>query len=301
MGNRVRLPASQLEARCLEALAEAARKQGCKVVFFGKKGDKPYVETPEENLLPDSREAYECCIRPWLGSGKGQELEPQKNAPPKFCAMRSSSAMVVNAFGPFVFRRNCLTLVDRKGLSVSGFERGLPIAGIDPRYTPPQLDLVASSKTSFVAVEAKLLEPFSGNHTAVFKDRYSRLRQDLWDGGWRDLMKMLIMKPTMFKHLDACQLVKHYLGVRSAILAEGNKHTNRLVYLYWRPKNHKDIQQFTDHEDEIAVMQKAVGKGSVGFTALPLDKVLDNWRAKGTPGWLQRHERVLRSRYFVNI
>ena len=183
-----------------------------------------YTQTPSENLLKGLREE----VLDDFSAGDGGELEGD---PPKFCAVHSSSALAANAFGPFGLHPERLSLAGLSGFTETKFEKKLPtgLQGI-----PPNLDFFASGPEGTVAVESKFTEVL-GKKTAKFRTSYSEAIERLAEPAWSDVYQSLVRDPTRFTHLDAAQLVKHYLGMRNSLVEHSRPQA--LVYVFWEPRN----------------------------------------------------------------
>ena len=103
-----------------------------------------------------------------LAAGSGQELSADADAGPKFCAAHSSSALAVNTFGAWIGREGFLTLAGRTGFTGLRFEAKFP-TGL--KGNPPNLDVVADSRSGVVAIESKCTE-YLGKHVASFQPSY---------------------------------------------------------------------------------------------------------------------------------
>lgn len=182
-----------------------------------------YTRLPEDNLVPGvTREDF------WddLTEGDGNELLDSLRAPAKFCAAYSSSALVVNTFGPFRHSPGHLVLAGCRDFVKALFERKCPtgLKGI-----PPNLDFFAAGPKILVAVESKFLETLRPKK-ALFKDSYNYLIQTQAEPAWQGMYKALLEDPTKFHHLDAAQLVKHYLGIQNTF--RDCRVAKVLLYLY---------------------------------------------------------------------
>jgi len=116
--------------------------------------------------------------------------------------------------------------------------------------------------------------------------RYEEARDDLRDG------------KLVYRHLDACQLLKHAFGLRSQIQRETpSERTPVLFYLYAEPSRWSDgrsLQQadFEQHRDEIQDFSARIAGDEVAFLSCDYHALLDTWRLAG--GDLAEHaDRVL--------
>lgn len=250
-----------------------------------------YTREPGHNLVPgvdieDFRED--------LSRAAGGELTDTPETPAKFCAAFSSSALAVNAFGPFRKNPARLHLAGHACFRDACFEKTLPtgLAG-----TPPHLDFYARSDSAIVCVESKFLEPLWPK-TAKFAASYEEAMRELAEPQWALLYEELKRRPQKFRHLDAAQLVKHYLGMRNTLYDFAG--TLVLVYVFWTPKNAEEISQYRLHQDEVAAFENDVMGGDVRFVAMSYDQLWNEWR-KIRSDEICTHVSNLLSRYAFSV
>ena len=251
-----------------------------------------YTKLPEENLIPGVEKNDFWTD---LGAGAGNELVDGKRDPAKFCAAFSSSALAVNAFGPFRHRPNHLELLGHSGFADSQFEKPLP-TGL--RGTDPHLDFFAVDAAAIVCVESKFLEILWPKE-AKFADSYAVVIESLAESGWTGVYKELKRDPRLFKYLDAAQLVKHYLGMRNTlgrIPAE-----QALLYVYWEPDNSSDLVEYRRHGEEVAYFTQAVANSQIRFVAKTYRQLWDEWRDSSAWGGMMAHLFNLEQRYSFSI
>ena len=137
----------------------------------------------------------------------------------------------------------------------------------------PWLDAVVETETHVIGVESKRFEPFRDVPTPSFSDAFDRdvWREDLV--AFARIKDRLRREPTLYRHLDAAQLVKHALGLATQARADG-KHA-ALIYLYAEP-DLVGTAELRLHREEIAHFAEAVSGTSLRFAAC-------SWRA-----WLKR-------------
>ena len=185
--------------------------------------------------LADIAPAFRCedlgaMLRRQFGKGKGSELKPKDNAPPKMHAVHSSSAQCVNAFAlPAFFLGRDSGFWSKffgqdvwDGFDEWSFEAQYPISvfgkkGCSLKGTPPHLDFEIGNKTSgnIIAVESKLAEIYHDDHDYTIRSSYFsqsilRAYPKLWN-----LALKIHTGDELFCHLDAAQLIKHSLGLLS--------------------------------------------------------------------------------------
>lgn len=117
-----------------------------------------YTRRPEQNLIAGVKESDFWSD---LAAGAGNELVDNTKGPAKFCAAFSSSALAINAFGPFRHRPQNLDILGYNGFYEAQFEKPLP-TGL--RGTDPHLDFYAAGPAQIICVESKFLEPLGSTH-----------------------------------------------------------------------------------------------------------------------------------------
>jgi Restriction Endonuclease associating with ARP len=120
---------------------------------------------------------------------------------------------VLNAFGPWRTASESLALLGADGYTSFHFEGKLPIFR---GGRPPNLDVVISDDGRVVAIESKLLEHLTGGQLAAFKPAYEKAIQTA-DDTWRSVYEKLKNAPNTFNYLDAAQLIRHYLGLKTQL------------------------------------------------------------------------------------
>lgn len=240
-----------------------------------------YVASVEDNLLPGiSLDMFQKDLE----RGSGNELEG------KFKAVHSSSALAVNTFSPFIKTPADLALANINGFSRVIFERQCP-TGLGG--TPPNLDVLAESDTDVVAVESKFLEYISLKQPHFAKS-YTKANLPQAEDCWIDLIR--ILQDSEKEHLDAAQLVKHYLGLKNQPEFRGKRIT--LLYLYWEPTNWQKYDVFVRHKEEIDYFANRVKNSSVLFKSQSYADLWDGWLAERVT---VEHVRKLQQRYCVYI
>jgi len=267
-------------AACRSALLRGFARSAPGVVL-DKNG---YVSKAVQNVIEGVRLAdFESDLR----QGDGNELEG------KFRAAHSSSALAVNTFAPFKGRLSDLDLPGGSGFASLCFERKCP-HGLAGRK-PPNLDAVAESPNSVVAIESKCLEPLS-SHAAKFAPAYNAEIIDARRGtAWFREMLRLIEEPRAYRWLDAAQLIKHAFGL-------ANTFVNRpitLLYLFWEPSNPEAHPAFAEHRDEVRRFAASVHGGGPEFVAMSYPELWGAWSVGTPPELLLAHIARLKARYGV--
>ena len=163
----------------------------------------------------------------------------------------------------------------------------------------PWLDALVETPSHLVGVESKRYEPFRAKKPPVFSDAYWR---DVWGGamdpflGVRDRLRDA---PSTYLHLDAAQLVKHALGLRTLAARAGKRPF--LLYLHAEPTTWPDGRavprdSIRRHAEEVASFAEAVRGAEVGFAAATYAELLAAMRGSGVPE-VRRHAEDLDATY----
>jgi len=250
-----------------------------------------YVKSFDDAVLTEFSPATKDAIRTDLTGKGGSELVAKSGGSPKFHAAHSSAGLAANTFGPFLGEGHGLPLGGETFTGDKHLEVKCP-SGL--RGTPPTLDCLVDGP-AVLAVESKFLETFEPR-VAHFSHAYGEAMAAVhttWCGEYRRLVE----DPHRYRHLDAAQLVKHYLGLRKQF-------SNRpvtLVYLYWEPLNADEIAACSIHAGELAEFQKNVRDPKVRFVVMSHRQLWDDWAAAEQPVWLRQHAAALRRRYEIAI
>ncbi len=271
------------------ALAARRREQGAELTPSG------YAERFEDALLEGVSPATTAAIEADLAGKGGSELVPRSNAPAKFHAAHSSAALAANVFGPFLREHD--DGVPFGGETFTGSTHLEVRCPTGLGGTPPTLDCVVDGP-AVLAVESKLTETFDAHH-ARFSDAYERAMASA-EPGWLAEYERLLADPTRYRRLDAAQLIKHYLGLRTTF----PKRPVTLAYLYWEPSNAAAVAAAAIHAAEVAEFTARVNEARtphVRFVASSYARLWDDWAAEERPAWLRAHAVALRRRYDVAL
>lgn len=256
-----------------------------------------YCGLPEDNLV-DSLTLGQArrALRDVRG-GDGGELRPRAEAtPPKFCAAHSSAALAVNTFAAWLGHEGTLRLANHVGFDRLAFEVTFP-TGLPGN--PPNLDVVASRADSLVAIESKCTE-YLGSHEATFQPSYDAAVAELADDSWARIFETLQDAPNRFPRLDVGQLVRHYLGLKRAVL-DGRFERATLLYAFWEPVNAADFQVFGAHRADIARFRDEVSDRAVDVVAQPYADLWAQLLGPDAPPWAGAHAAALGRRYLVRL
>jgi hypothetical protein len=253
-----------------------------------------YCTAPTDNLVDTLTLGQVRQALADLAHGDGSELMAAETTPPKFHAAHSSSALVINNFAAWIGREQWLQLGGQAGFNSVRFEAKFP-TGLGGR--PPNLDVYLSGPSSHLAIESKCTEHLSP-HVASFQPSYDDLVDEIAHSSWQKLFGHLKDDPNMFTWLDAGQLVRHYLGLRRAVVDGGIPRIG-LLYLYWEPRPPVAEKTIAEHRAEAEVLMAEAADPSVPFLAMSYRMLWETWTAPGRPDWLVAHVATLGARYDV--
>ncbi len=245
-----------------------------------------YVTSIEDNLLPG---VDLSDFQADLEQGDGSELERRNGSPPKFCALYSSAALVVNTFARFKRLPQQLVLGDQADFTEIEFEskceNGL-------RGNNPNLDLLARNESRVLGVESKFTEMLTIKR-AKFSETYCEAVGAELPDPWKRMFLSLCHRENQFRYLDAAQLVKHALGLVHHFADTGEAIT--LLYLFWEPANADEVYEFRVHANEIRKFAEAVACRELAFRPMSYPDLWRQWQSVSQP--LASHAERLRARY----
>jgi hypothetical protein len=160
--------------------------------------------------------------------------------------------------------------------------------------TPPTLDCLVDGQ-SVLAVESKCTEQFSA-HEAKFQPAYRRVVAETASRAWREEYERLVEDPRRYRFLDAAQLIKHYLGLKTQF----NDRAVTLAYIYWEPANADEVPQCLVHRAEAQAFAAVVADPRVRFRQMSYPTLWAGWDSQPAP-WLRDHVAALRNRYNVEL
>ena len=272
-----------LKSKIQKALAERLFRQNPSLKAHS--GNRSYVENPQDVLV----EGVELsAIRPDFDNGAGGELEPSKKRPPKFHAAHSSSALAANTFGPYRNDPKRLSVGGHSGFKELRFEFQCPTGagrGI------ANLDVLLKGDNVVLGVESKLIE-FLTKEKADFSDKYRDVIENVADSSWRSVYNTLKNQEDLYVHLDAAQLVKHYLGLRQTF----NEKRVVLIYLYWEPLNADALPVYRKHTEEIEDLLRRLSGTDTPLLAISYPTLWKEMEASNA-----EHVARLRARYEFSV
>ncbi|MEO8927067.1 MAG: hypothetical protein ABI306_07870 [Caulobacteraceae bacterium] len=202
----------------------------------------------------------------------------------KFASPESSAALVANAFGFFADRPGLLNLPCPP--LTAGEARAVHLEA-EMRFPwhggrHPWLDVAVETETALIGVESKRYEPFRKGRPGSFSDAYAR---PVWGDAMApfESMRDALQGGRSFRLLDACQLVKHALGLRTQARRQDRRAT--LLYLYAEPAAFPDSRPIPPadhaaHRAELAAFTAEVTGAEVAFCSLSYPELLRHWAAK---------------------
>ncbi len=217
----------------------------------------------------------------------------------KFDSPESSAALVANGFGRFLSQPADLP-------PLPGVPMG-PVRGVELEAEMrfpwsggrhPWLDVAISTDTTLIGIESKRYEPFRPAKASGFSEVYDR---PVWGENMARhirLMHDLVAGRVVFQALDAVQLVKHALGLRTR--AEKRALGAVLVYLHAEPPlwagsgKPVDPARIALHRREVAQYAGLVRGDQVAFVALRWADLVADWAAKPA---LAPHAAALTARF----
>jgi hypothetical protein len=222
----------------------------------------------------------------------------------KFVSPESSAALVANSFGLFLERPELLKgLPDGPALQVD-LEREVRFPWSGGRH--PYLDVLIESANALIGIESKRYEPFRTPKPAVLSAAYQR---PVWGEsmrGYEAIRDLLGAEPLAFAHLDAAQLVKHALGLRTSVERQGVRYGGKqplLVYLYaeplaWPNSRVIPIEVHEQHRREIERFAATVADDEVEFHPLTYEALLSCWRSSESE-LLRAHAQAIRQHFHL--
>jgi hypothetical protein len=221
----------------------------------------------------------------------------------KFISAQSSASLVANAFGLFLENPVLLEGLPGGPIQTVDLEKSLRFPWSGGRH--PCLDVVITGSETLVGIESKRYEPFRGHTVAEISPAY---RRPVWGAemsGYEAIRDRLYVDPRAYRYLDAGQLIKHALGLRTAVNRQppGPHYRKRpmLVYLYAEPTAWPDqraipLETHVKHAAEIESFANTVAGNEVEFCSMTYQALLTSWSASQSPG-LQSHAQALSKRF----
>ena len=240
----------------------------------------------------------------------GPEIEAAYRAAPgneietgKFDHPESSARLAANAFGFFLDRPDDLPPLpgcerERWPATSVALEQRVRFPWSGGRH--PVLDVLVTTPSALIGIESKRFEPF--RRYPVFSEAYWRPKWGDRMKGYEGIRDRLDGEEATDKSLDAAQLVKHALALRTQVSREGAHDglTPILLYVYAEPEawptSGKPIDEGAKagHRQQIEAFAEDVRGDEVRFIHCPYRKLLQGWQESGTPHVRTHAETVLR-------
>lgn len=187
----------------------------------------------------------QLCFWTDFANGNGNELFEKNGIPPKFLALSSSSAFVVNNFA--IFKQKGLKIPFFHDSRIDHFEYKCP----NGFGTPPNLDLMLRSETKVIGIESKFLEILN-KKKPDFSGKYKEFFKSIPDSNsWKNVFEMVCKEKVAFEYLDVAQLIKHFCGLYNTFFTTKKAKAIELHYIFFEPKNPDRFKQFKSHKDEL--------------------------------------------------
>jgi hypothetical protein len=229
-----------------------------------------------------------------ISAGAGRELRRNEWGRVPMCSAHSSALMALNFLAPFVSR-----VAPDWPCGPVCFERELRVSGVRSQVGPT-LDAVISSPDSAVAIETKLAEPWRDRPGSRLSEQYD-LPAARVSFNTRAVLDQIRRDELGFEFLDARQLVRHLLGMHSAIDAGTLPESATLLFLYWQPSNPGPFENlFSRLSAECAVLDERLDDQPIRIVAQGTNELLDSWQMSNER-WLWQHAEYLRRRYDVTV
>lgn len=254
-----------------------AMNRGLKLIGSkGERGRPIYTDNLDDNLF----QPLDNEVRFSFSRGDGNEIKGSLDSPAKMQALHSSSALSVNVFQywkqinqvPAIAAACRFCRRDNKSTERIVFEDKY-IIDDSLLGNPPNIDVVIYNAESAVikryAIECKFTEAYSSRRHGGLKPEYLMLAYI-----WRDipnihtLAKSISPEDHSFHHLHPAQLIKHVLGLKSALGKTGF----RLLYLWYDAFGIAGAR----HREEIDVFSKIAVSDNIRFHALSYQELIIN-------------------------
>ena len=249
----------------------------------------------------------------------GKQIEEIYNSAPgkeiasgKFDSPESSAALAANTFGFFLNRPGDLPALPgcedfewpASSLYVEKEVRFPWRGGLHPVW----LDALVVTPSALIGVESKRFEPYrSSKAPGRFSDAFWIRKEHRWGGlmeGYQGVRDEMYAIPDTYVHLDAAQLVKHALALRTRVGAKKQFDglAPVLFYLFaepdtW-PRNGKPIDDDVKaaHREEITTFAASVEGDEVRFVACSYRELLAMWELNESPE-IREHARAVVRRF----
>ena len=218
-----------------------------------------------------------------FSAGRGKELEGHMRA------LHSSSALAVNFFLWWRMSKNVPSLAKALGYQPLYYRLEFEKTHKKPEGIGgirPHLDVELRGVLNSVAIEAKFTEPYQRIRKSL-KSAY--IENDIWGSykGCKKLAQAIVSEKEVFEYLDAPQLLKHILGLKTDYKEKGFE----LIYLWYDYPS----EEAENHIKEMKVFDKYVD-GEVNIRDMTYQNLFD--AVKDIPDIDDNYIGYLGKRYF---
>jgi hypothetical protein len=212
----------------------------------------------------------------------------------KFFSPKSSAALAANAFGYFL--EHAASLPPLPGTESESWpasevlpEQVLRLPWRGGRH--PCLDVVVRTPSALIGIESKRYEPHGPKPKKQHSTAYER---DVWGGRmtrYQAMWNAFVAGQVDFGPLDVAQLLKHALAIRARINSAHDPDYGRsgiLCYVYadpvaWPDGRPVDTDERAAHQQAIQAFADAIAGDEVRFVAMNYTRLLESWKANGSP------------------
>jgi hypothetical protein len=114
---------------------------------------------------------------------------------------------------------------------------------------------------------------------------------------WQAVFEELRTGRLKYAHLDAAQLVKHYLGLK----VNFNDRQRILLYIFWEPANAADCEEFKRHRDELGDFSARVSGCDTQFLWISYPTLWRQWQSTSDDPRIAMHIARLKERYSFSL
>jgi hypothetical protein len=255
--------------------------------------------TVEDALVAGlSPEAEERALTD-LSDGRSDELRPTKEGFIPFCAAQSSAAIAINSFAAFSDHPHPdpllgITLQDPR------FEQRQRINGIKSSVAPI-FDVVFRDDEQAVLIDSRVVEPWFQQPDVDLTHQLDKAAAAA-SPGVVETIDALRDGSLSYLTIDAAELIRHLLGIHSAMSKERLPARCTLVALHWTPTDPGKLADlFPLIDAEMADFSGRVSDQPVAIRSLSYAELWAGWAADGAPQWLREHAARLDGRYGISI
>ena len=209
---------------------------------------------------------------PGIPRAKTEKIYRKEIANGRFDSPESSAALEANTFGFFINRPKDLLSLPKIDPDV------WPARSLDLKRRVnfpwrggkhPVLDVFISTSSAIIGIECKRFEPYRTPKDPPISETFWRLKWGDRMNGYQRVRDALCRNQKLYAHLDAVQLFKQALALRTQVTLKGRDHQGKkpfLMYIYAEPEVWQRSSQFVSeeakarHREEIADFASLVGE-----------------------------------------